>query len=113
MCAGCLAGDIGLEDESSRGVFSQLSGEWLGVSPSSAFSGNAGTTRFASIKCRSQIVPCHGHVVRCHSRGVSPDRVQHDVLMNRVSRKVHDVRLLRLIGLFSIADKRGTQRSRR
>ena len=28
------------------------------------------------------------------------DRVQHDVLMNRVSRKVHDVRLLRLIGLY-------------
>ena len=28
------------------------------------------------------------------------DRVQHDVLMSRVSRKVHDVRLLRLIGCF-------------
>ena len=28
------------------------------------------------------------------------DRVQHDVLMNRVGRKVHDVRLLRLIGRF-------------
>ena len=28
------------------------------------------------------------------------DRVQHDVLMSRVSRKVHDVRLLKLIGCF-------------
>lgn len=28
------------------------------------------------------------------------DRVQHDVLMSRVSRKVHDVRLLRLIGRY-------------
>ncbi len=28
------------------------------------------------------------------------DRVQHDVLMSRVSRKVRDVRLLRLIGCF-------------
>ena len=28
------------------------------------------------------------------------DRVQHDVLMNRVGRKVHDVRLLRLIGRY-------------
>ena len=28
------------------------------------------------------------------------DRVQHDVLMNRVSRKVHDVRVLRLIGRY-------------
>jgi|TARA_R110000868_G_scaffold411705_1_gene707745 RNA-directed DNA polymerase len=28
------------------------------------------------------------------------DRVQHDVLMSRVSRKVHDVRVLRLIGCF-------------
>ena len=29
---------------------------------------------------------------------LSFDRVQHDVLMSRVSRKVHDQRLLRLIG---------------
>ena len=28
------------------------------------------------------------------------DRVQHDVLMSRVSRKVRDVRLLRLIGRY-------------
>jgi RNA-directed DNA polymerase len=28
------------------------------------------------------------------------DRVQHDVLMHRVSRKVHDGRLLRLIGRY-------------
>ena len=28
------------------------------------------------------------------------DRVQHDVLMSRVSRKVHDKRLLRLIGRY-------------
>jgi RNA-directed DNA polymerase len=31
---------------------------------------------------------------------LSFDRVQHDVLMSRVSRKVHDWRLLRLIGRY-------------
>jgi RNA-directed DNA polymerase len=34
------------------------------------------------------------------------DKVQHDVLMVRVARKVHDRRLLKLIGRFSFADER-------
>ena len=46
-----------------------------------------------------------------HCRSKCFDRVQHDVLMNRVSRKVHDVRLLRLIGRFLQTARGGCERA--